>query len=555
MSARVVSLLTHLGICLSLLGSGCTSSGKLMRGPFPAGIRHPLPPPVLPPLPDLPARLPQPPQPTATEIQRIGTEQEPEKPVKPSDDNEETTLHQPRRLDSSCTLELATVLESVDRAFPLLLAAEQERAIAAARRLSAEGAFDLNLRTIGIHQDGTFPSDRLDVVAEQLTPWHGARFYSGYRFGFGEFPVYYGNRLTADGGEFRAGLVLPLLRDSRIDARRALLRQAQLGEPLADAVVQRFRIDFFRSAAHRYWNWVAAGAHYLISDHLLQIAKERQTGLEEQFRLGQIAEFVVIDNRRLIAEREGFLVAAERHLQQAAFELSLYMRDSMGNPIVPPADWLPHFFYRQEPPSPDVERLHSDIEVAFNLRPEFTRFLTLKEQMAVELQLAKNQTLPALNAAVGSAQDVGKGKKGVGIFQLDRTVAEASLLMEVPLQRRDARGRMQGAQAMLKRLLAEERFARDQIVVEVQDAVSNMDLTHARLDRAREEQRIAQRVAQMELDRFRQGQGTLLEVNLRELAAAGAQSKVIDALADFYRAEADYRAALGLDGQPWCGQP
>jgi outer membrane protein, heavy metal efflux system len=96
-------------------------------------------------------------------------------------------------------------------------------------------------------------------------------------------------------------------------------------------------------------------------------------------------------------------------------------------------------------------------------------------------------------------------------------------------------------------LHAQEQYARDQIAVEVQDAASNMDRTYQRLGRAREEQRIADRVADLERDRFRKGQGTLLEVNLRELAAAGARAKVVETLADFFRAVADHRAALGLD--------
>jgi outer membrane protein TolC len=56
------------------------------------------------------------------------------------------------------------------------------------------------------------------------------------------------------------------------------------------------------------------------------------------------------------------------------------------------------------------------------------------------------------------------------------------------------------------------------------------------------------------MERCRKGQSTLLEVNLRELTAAGAQIKVIDALADYFRTQADYRAALGLDGKR-NGQP
>jgi outer membrane protein TolC len=526
-----------------------TSSQALLEGSTgpagcldvpPAGIYDPIAPPSLPPPPAPADDLPAPPTPAAPP------------PSTATQDGEEKTpvLPPPREVPPAGTLDLAEVLQSVDQHFPLLLAARQERDIAFGQRIAAEGAFDLNLRTRGTTQSGTFPNNRLDAYLEQPTPLYGVNFFGGYRFGFGDFPVYYGDRQTADGGEFRGGVVVPLLRDGPIDKRRATLRQAQIGEALTDPLVQRARIDHFRAAARAYWNWVGAGAQYQVTEALLRLARDRQAGLEEQFKRGQIAEFVVIDNRRLIVEREGALIAAERRLQQAAFELSLYLRDPEGNPVVPQACQLPASFAEREPTPPGAEQLRADVETAYNLRPELVRFELLKERTAVDLGLAENQAYPTLNAVISGAQDVGKGKKSSDIFALDRSVFEASLLLEVPLQRREARGRIEEARAKMMQLLAEERFARDRITTEVQDAVSNLDRTYQRLGRAREEQRIANRVAELELERFRKGQGTLLEVNLRELASAGAQAKVVEALADYFRALADYRAALGLDGKP-----
>jgi outer membrane protein TolC len=241
------------------------------------------------------------------------------------------------------------------------------------------------------------------------------------------------------------------------------------------------------------------------------------------------------------------LLAADRRVQQAAFELSLFLRDAEGNPIVPPSSRLPRNLLVDEPPKPETELLQQDIETAYRLRPELARFQLLKERVTVDLRLAENQTFPALNAQVFGSQDVGYGKKATGIFALDRSVLEGSVVLEVPLQRREAQGRVRAAQAALLQLLAQERFARDQIRAEVQDVVSALDRTYERLQRAKQEQQVARRVADLELERFRKGQSTLLEVNLRELAAAGAQAKVIDALAEYARAIADHRAALGID--------
>lgn len=519
MDARMrLSLLATSGLCIA---AGCWSSPRL---PVNDGIPFTIAPPALCPAPAA-EELPVPPTPRATTPEPTDTSSRP-------------------------TLELTDVLQSVDNQFPLLFAIAQERGIAAGQRLSAEGGFDLGLRSRGTTQGGTFPNSRFDVLAEQPTPIAGLAFFTGYRMGIGDFPVYYGDRETADGGELRAGAILPLLRDRPIDRRRAVLRQAKIVESLAEPLVQRARIDYLRAAARAYWSWVAAGEQCRVAQALLRIARDRQAAFEEQFRQGQVAEFVVIDNRRLIAERDGARIAADRRFQQASIDLSLFVRDVCGDPIVPSAEQLPPDFLRRETLALRSDSLRGDIETAWQQRPELARFALLKERAAVELTLAENQTLPGLNAGIAGAQDMGPGKQSTGIFALERAVIEGSLVLDVPLQRREARGRVQTARAALAQITAQERFARDQIGAEVQDAVSNLQRSVERLVQAREEQQVARRVADLERERFARGQSNLLEVNLRELAAAGAEAKVIDTLADYFRAEADLRAALGTDAAP-----
>lgn len=447
-------------------------------------------------------------------------------------------------------LQLPEVLVSVEKHFPLILAAEEERAMAAGNRLASEGAFDLILRGRGSAQGGTFPNERLDVSFEQPTPFHGVNLLTGYRWSQGDFPVYYGDRKTADGGEFRAGLQIPLLKDRAIDRRRAALLQAKIAEDIADPVVQKARIDAFRAGAKAYWDWVGTGALVQVSQALLRIASERQAGLEEQFKRGLIPEFIVIDNRRLILDRQGALLSAERRFQQATFNLSLYLRDEHGNPVVVPADRLPGDFEQLMPPPMPPHQLTEDIAQAWKNRPELLRFTLQRERLMVDLRMAENLMLPALNAGFFAAQDVGYSKPASGSSALDRTVYEGAVTLEVPLQRREAQGKILATRAAINQNMVQERFARDTIQTEVLDAHSNLDRTYQRILRAREEKAIAERVNDLELERFRKGQGTLLEVNLRELSAAGARGKVIETLSDYYRALADYRAALGWIREP-----
>ncbi|MBY0455711.1 MAG: hypothetical protein K2V38_00075, partial [Gemmataceae bacterium] len=215
------------GCALTLGAAGCATQSPLPPGAF---VRDPIPAPLLPPSAARPAELPEPPE------------------AKPG-------AVRPDR--GPAPLALGEVLNSVEAAFPLLYAVEQERAIAAGQRLSAEGAFDPVLRSRGVDQSGTFSSARLDAGVEQALPFGGATTFAGWRWGMGNFPVYSGGLKTAEGGEYRAGVNLPLLQNRDIDPRRARLLAAQITERLADPIVRRARLDFFRAAAQSYWAWQA----------------------------------------------------------------------------------------------------------------------------------------------------------------------------------------------------------------------------------------------------------------------------------------------------------
>ena len=105
-------------------------------------------------------------------------------------------------------LSLQEVLDAVEQNYPLLRAIEQERTLAGGRLLSSLGAFDLNLTASGTSQDpATYNNYRSNVGMNQLLPFGGIGTFAGYRTGFGEFPTYYLDQKTADGGEFRAAVV------------------------------------------------------------------------------------------------------------------------------------------------------------------------------------------------------------------------------------------------------------------------------------------------------------------------------------------------------------
>ena len=444
-------------------------------------------------------------------------------------------------------LALDEVLSSVERNYPLLRAIEQERVIAGGRLVSAMGAFDFNLMTGVEGQGTTYDNLRSGVGLSQGLPFGGIGVFAGYRNGYGDFTTYNLGQKTADGGEFRTGLSIPLLKDRAIDRPRAAIQQARLDVALAEPVIERQRLDFQRAAARTYWNWVAAGQRLKVVESLVKLAVDRDDQLKVRVEAGQAANIDRIDNQQNIALRNGVLVQAQRGFQQATIDLSLFLRDGSGSPTLADTDRLPSF---PDVQPIDVQTFAASLQTAFELRPEPRRLRLQRDKAAVELQLATNQMLPSMNAVVAAAQDVGYGKSSLsGPNGLDSTTLSAGVAFQLPVQRRDARGRVMQAQAQLSQIEQQLRQTEDVVRADVQDTFSALERAVELYQQAKKRVELARMVARAEREQLRLGRSDVLRGTLREQASFDAEVVEISSQQDYFRALADFRAALGIGGK------
>ncbi len=440
-------------------------------------------------------------------------------------------------------LSLADVLRSAEAAYPPLRAAELERELARADVLSAEGGFDLSWRTrVSVAPLGYYQYQRVDTVVEVPTQLWGSTFFAGYRLGRGNIPSYYGELETLSQGEVRGGVNVPLWRNGPTDRRRATLWRAEAGRRVAELGVAQQRLEIMRAASVRYWDWVAAGRRFAVARDLLALAVTRDVALGARVERGDLPAFERNDNARAILQRQAQLVSAERALEGAALELSLFLRRADGSPDVPDPGRLPPGLPE---PAPFGPARHEAVEAAVRRRPELGRLEALRAQSEIELRWAKNQRMPALDAQAVVSRDVGNGSP-----TLRPTAFEAAVLLDVPLQTRVAQGRIDAAGAQIARVDAQRAFARERIAVEVRDALIAIDAARQRVEVARREVDLARQLEQGERARFDLGESTLLVVNLREQATVDAALREVDALADYHRAVAAYRAAAGEGAGP-----
>lgn len=442
-------------------------------------------------------------------------------------------------------LALDQVIDSVYLSYPLLDAALQQRTIAAGEQLSAQGNFDLGLSAAS--ENGTlgyYRTHRQRVGLSQPL-YQGGEAFAGYRIGRGHFEPWYKERQTNDGGEFHAGLVAPLARDRRIDPKRAELWRASVGIQLANPEIQSQLIAFVREAGYSYWQWVAAGEKLRITERILNLAEERTEGIRRQVEEGLLDPPELTDNLRLVAERQAALADATRRLRQAALELSLYYRGPDGRPLVPYPNSLPRF---PEPAAIDQALVTADISEAINQRPELAALSFVRRQLEIDLAQASNESRPALDAVVGASQDAGQPATPLddkGEFQLD-----AALLLDVPVQRRKARGKMLATQAKLAQLGSKRRLAEEQIATEVQSIYAGLVAAYERVQLTQQALEYANELAQRERRNYQLGSADLLTVALREQFGVEAAEKAVDALLLYFIAQTDYRASLARDQVP-----
>lgn len=439
------------------------------------------------------------------------------------------------------TLELEAVIASVGASFPPVQAVMREAQVAAGKQLSTRGAFDLKVEAESMNMpQGYYQNYRHRAKVEQAT-WMGGSVYGQYRIGDGFFQPWYGERETNEGGEFKVGAVAPLLRGRVIDERRAEIAKADLQRAAVDPAVQLEVIDSVQYASHVYWSWVAAGQAYMVTRELLDVARQRDNGIKRQVELGNLPKTELQQNERLIVSREAKLIESRRKLQSAAIKLSLFWRDAAGLPVVPSPAQLPERF--PTPTAPDATNIDQDVQLALSQRPEL-RDLTLQRQMVqIDIHQSENEMLPNISAALEASKDLGAAASSKGDktpFELD-----AGVYMDVPLQRSKARGKLQSASGKMTQLALKQQFAVNKITAEIQDAHSAMLAAYERVEQNRRNVILARQLVDAEYRSFELGNSDVLRIAIQEGSELDAQLLEIESLMEYFKARADYLAALG----------
>jgi len=439
-------------------------------------------------------------------------------------------------------LSLDEVLAWVDRSHPLLMGAGTEKIVARGRLMRALGAFEpslVNDTEMERFISSTDPSQRVqtggfnDTFVDMRHP-SGARALAGIRKSIGSAKIPDLAFGPDDQMQLLLGGSIPLLRGLMINAENAELQRSELADPRADVQIAQTRQDLFLGAAHQYWDWVMAWKIAEVSRRAYKVAEERQKQIDQRAKAGAVAPLDAVEASQEVQRRREAFIAATRFVEQEQYKLSMFLWER-GEPVVPGAGRVPEFPKQAE--VPPRETVQADKVSAKAVRPEI-RAVDIEAKMNnIDLELAKNSLLPSLDASAEPARNPEKFVLGLGY--------KFGLEFRMPFLQRRAKGEVLEAQGKADRLVLTQRFREQQVIVDVDNAISAMERARERTAAALQSLQLAKTLEDGERFRLTMGATSVLFVNLRERNAVDSENQWIRAQADFQKALALYQWSIG----------
>ncbi|MEM0950856.1 MAG: TolC family protein [Cyanobacteria bacterium P01_H01_bin.74] len=416
---------------------------------------------------------------------------------------------------------LTDIMASTVFYHPELEAAIAKLQQAEGKLLSTKGAFDVQLKTYGFWN--RYQTSSGEGKAKQTfdgvnkLAWlsrSGIQLSAGNKLIYGDVSSKFSP--VGDGGEHFFELRVPLLKGLINNKANAKQQQADIQLSQADVAILNKRLSLLQKAAKQYWNWFTSGKKLMVTEDLVRLADIRYGAVKRQAELGDKADIQVTEAEQALVKRKALLAKERAAFLKAAQVLRLYLWNGNTQQFsdTPPSQ-------TQLPAQLPTIPLFSDDLVdngkilAYASNPELKRLSLGKKFAQVDWRLARNNLLPQLDAYARPGYQPGNN----GIDGTIRT----GIVLSVPLQRRDAKGRLRTAQFRMDEIDANERLLLAAIQVNVTSAVISIEQAMNQVEQTRQQTVLALKLAAAERRRFQLGDSSLFLVNTRERQAAEAQ--------------------------------
>jgi outer membrane protein len=357
-----------------------------------------------------------------------------------------------------------------------------------------------------------------------------------------------------------------LLRDR---GRRITMRQiiaGQNNEKISEIQFETQITNLVVQAQKTYWDLVFSAEDLKVKQKSLDIAQQTLSENRTKVEIGTLApievkqtEFEVANRRQQLIQSNGSLVQNEdqiKKLVSSETDPSLFLvRLATQDPP-------------RRPASVTVPTLEEGVRIALENRPELRQAAIDLQNRDIDVDYTQNQKKPILDATAtfnqngtGGTRTIRGGEFGGPVtniipggvadafqqlFSYDYKGWSAGLSLTIPLNNKAAKADYD--RALNERRLAESRLSvtRQQIALEVRNALTLIDQAQASIDASRVARELAQDQVEAEQTKFNLGTSTLRFVLEEQRNLSQAETTELQSLVTFNKALVDLDKAMGL---------
>lgn len=437
------------------------------------------------------------------------------------------------------------LLTIIDANHPVGKQAQQISARARAGLLAARGGFDPKLYG-GIDQKFFGGKTYYNYAAGGLKiPTRiGAEVKLAYETANGTY-LSPENKLP-EGGLAVAGVSLPLGQGLLIDARRAALRQAGIFVQSAEATRLSMLNDLYFDALKSYWEWSLAQNLVAVYGDAVRIATNRFNGVKQMYIAGDEPAIDTLESWLTVQTRQQSLFEAQLRARKSALELSNFLWNENGNPVVMNAALSPLLLdsvaLPQPPPPAALASLIDSLPMA---HPDLQNLRYALQTLEVERQLKADKLKPKVNVNYNVLTDQWTYASYAPLSAAPNNY-KWGLEVSFPLYLREERGNL----AMTRAKIQETNWKQEQKWLELQNKVSAYYAETNYLDQQirlySQALKNYQTLLEAEETKFLVGESSIFLINAREQKVLEAREKLLELTGKYLKATAGIRWAAGV---------
>lgn len=349
------------------------------------------------------------------------------------------------------------------------------------------------------------------------------------------------------------GINQPLLNGAGFLANRRFLMVAANNLKTSDELFREQVTTIVVQVESAYWGLAAARLAVDAAAHAADAATRFVEDTRQREELGTAAGIDVVAAQSAAASAERDLIVARTNLQTQQAQLkNLLSKESTQELDAAEVETLDRLPDPAGQTPPDVA---GALAAAMANRPELKTAGQDLQSQDISVRFTRNGLLPSLSAfalyaGAGLTGDTLHSASGIGtslheVFDAAYPENAVGLNAAIPLRNRSAQADSTRARLEEQQLTVGMQRLRQQIALEVRQAVIGVLQGQAQVDAANEALRLAERTAAAERDKLELGVSTAYDVILRERDRITVQETAVAAAAAYARALVDLQRATG----------